>query len=108
MEVPHSVIENTNISLECVVTLWGNDSSLVWKFKPESSDIFMTFNVEPVNNVTYDDCIATVTSTLTFSPTMYEHGAEFRCVIEPRDNDSRILRDSDHADVHLQVVPSKS
>ena len=107
MEIPHSVIENKNISLECVVTLWGDESSLVWKFKPETSDTFMTFNVEPDYNVTDDDCITTISSTLTFAPTMYEHGAEFRCMIEPRENDSRILRDSDYAGVSLHVVPSK-
>ena len=107
MEIPHSVIENKNISLECGVTLWGNESSLVWKFKPETSDTFMTFNVAPVNNITYDDCITTITTTLTFAPTMYEHGAEFRCQIEPRESDVRILRDSDYAGVNLKVVPSK-
>ena len=107
MEIPHSVVEARNISLVCEVTLWGNYSSLVWKFKPESSNAFMSFNVDPAVNKTHEGCLTTISSNLTFSPSMYEHGAEFRCQVDSSYNNSRVLKESEYVDVSLQVVPSE-
>ncbi|KAL4228335.1 hypothetical protein ACF0H5_013765 [Mactra antiquata] len=103
--LPHSIVENSELTLNCVAEVWGSTGSLVWKFKPEYATNFMEFSVEPTVDVETTNCTTRINSTLNFNPTMYENGAEFRCEIVDTFIHSQV-KQTQSDDVTFKVVPS--
>lgn len=106
MSLPHSIVEDAEVSLNCVAEVWGFDSTIVWKFKPEFSTKFLDFSVAPSNNFTTTNCSTVINSTLTFNISMYENGAAFRCQIVSNWTNPYVIQPSS-SDVIVKVVPSK-
>lgn len=106
LSIPHSIVEGAEISLNCVAEVWGHDSTLVWKFKPEFATKFLDFSIEPETNFTRKNCSTIINSTLTFNISMYEDGADFRCQIEANWTNPDVIQPS-ASDVTIRVVPSK-
>ena len=106
MRLPHSVVEDREVALNCVAEVWGANGDIVWKFKPNSLDKFMDFSVKPVNKRTFNNCTTVINSTLTFNISLYEHESVFRCEIEQHWENPIVLQ-TRHTDITLQVVPSE-
>lgn len=104
--LPHSIVEDAEVSLNCVAEVWGSDATIAWKFKPEFATKFLDFSVLPYNNVTRNNCSTIVNSTLTFNISMYEDGADFRCMIISNWSNPDVIQPI-HSDVKIKVVPSK-
>lgn len=105
IDLPHSIVEEKRVTLLCNAEVWGSNANIVWKFKPEYTQVFMEFSVKPVNNVTRKECSTVITSSLEFNPTMYEDGAEFRCEVKDFDYHPQVLQQNTN-EVTLKVVPS--
>ena len=107
MKLPHSVVENLLITLQCTVDVFDTNATVIWKFRPSGSDRFMDFSVAPVTEVTQkSQCTYYINSTLTFTPTMYENGSDFRCELSVPWWNPSIVQEKSAAAV-LRVLPSK-
>ena len=104
--LPHSIVEDAEVSLNCEAEVWGDDANIVWKFKPEFATKFLDFSVQPANNITKNNCSSIINSTLTFNISMYEDGADFRCMIVSNWSNPDVLQPA-FSDVKMKVVPSK-
>lgn len=104
--LPHGIVEDRKVTLRCVSEVWGASARIAWRFKPEYNTNFMDFSVEPVNNFTRKNCTTVINSTLEFTPTMFENGADFRCEIRDQAFHPQVVQ-TVSSDVKLKVVPSK-
>lgn len=105
--LPHAIVEDRVVTLQCITEVWGSSATLSWKFKPANNLKFMDFSVAPITNSTRKNCTTVINSTLVFNPTMYEDGAEFRCQLIDKLYHPQVIQ-TPSSEVTLKVVPSKS
>ena len=102
---PESIVEGKVAQLRCSAALFHTDASLKWKIRPPGIYKYYDLSGNPTETSTQKNCSTIISSTLQFTPSAGDNGADIRCVVEKKNAEGTVIESAQNDEI-LLVVPS--